>query len=41
MAPKEFYRIVIAEAIEACTDIELLDLVWRIFIEEGKHEQNN
>ena len=32
---KDFYRAAIMEAIEACEDIGLLDLVWKMFQESA------
>ena len=32
---KDFYESVIAEAVEACQDLELLDLVWKLLQESA------
>ena len=36
----KFYKSAIAEAVEECTDIDLLDLVWKLLIHESGSTNN-
>ena len=31
---KELYKSLIAEAVDACPDVDLLDLVWKMLLDE-------
>lgn len=38
---KEFYTQAIAEAVALCTDIDLLDLVWKLLLIDGPQPGGN